>query len=119
MPKYLLIARDNGDWSELAGAASPAEIQAIIARYRAWGERMAEQGKLLSGEKLRDGEGRVLKGQGSAAKVLDGPHIESKEVIGGFWILQAEDYDEAVKLASDSPHLQFGSLELRAIEEMP
>jgi hypothetical protein len=119
MPRYLLVARDSGDWSQLAGAASPAEIQAIIAKYRAWSERVAAQGKLLTGEKLRDGEGRVLKGQGKSTKVLDGPHSESKEVIGGFWILQADDYEEAVQLVSDSPHLQFGSLELRAIEEMP
>ncbi|MGH7466638.1 MAG: YciI family protein [Longimicrobiales bacterium] len=118
MPKYLLVARDAGDWSKLAGAASPAEIQAIIDKYRAWSEKVAAQGKLLTGEKLRDGEGRVLKGQGKATRITDGPHSESKEIIGGFWILQAANYEEAVKLASDSPHLQFGSLELRAIEEM-
>jgi hypothetical protein len=80
---------------------------------------VAAQGKLLSGEKLRDGEGRLLKGQGKSTRVTDGPHIASKEVIGGFWILQADSYEDAVKLASDSPHLQFGSLELREIEEMP
>ncbi len=118
MPKYLLVARDAGNWSELAVDASPAEIQAIIGKYRAWAEKVAAQGKLMLGEKLRDGEGRVLKGQGKGAKVTDGPHSESKEVIGGFWILQAGSYQEAVKLASDSPHLQFGSLELREIEEM-
>ena len=118
MPKFLLVARDRGDWSELAGQASPAEIQAIIDKYRVWAEGVAAQGKLVTGEKLRDGEGRVLNGQGKSARVTDGPHSESKEVIGGFWILQAGSYEEAVKLALDSPHLQFGSLELRAIEEM-
>ena len=79
---------------------------------------MAAQGKLVSGEKLRDGEGRVLQGEGKGGKVTDGPHSASKEVIGGFWILQADSYDDAVKLASDSPHLKFGSLEVREIEEM-
>ena len=118
MPKYLLVARDPGTWEATVGDISPEEIQAILARYAAWGQRVSGQGKLLSGEKLKDGEGKVLRKNGSGLKVSDGPHSESKEVIGGFWLLQAESYEEAVKLAADSPHLDFGSLELREIEDM-
>jgi hypothetical protein len=117
MPKYLLVARDVGNWMDMD--LSPAEIEAIINKYRSWAQRVAAQGKLLSGEKLRDGEGRVLKGNGKALKVTDGPHSESKEVIGGFWILEAASYEEAVALASDNPQLEHGTLELREIEEMP
>jgi hypothetical protein len=119
MAKFLLVARDSGKWTELAGQASPAEIQSIIDKYNAWSERVAAQGGLVTGEKLRDGEGRVLKAQGGGLKVTDGPHSESKEVIGGFWILEADSYEEAVNLAKDSPHLSFGSLELRQIQEIP
>src|SRR5688572_30232771 len=117
MPKYLLLARDTTNWMDLD--LSPADIEAIINKYRTWAEKVASQGKLLSGEKLRDGEGRVLKGTGKSMKVTDGPHSESKEVIGGFWILEAASYEEAVALASDSPQLEHGTLELREIEEMP
>jgi hypothetical protein len=117
MPKYLVLARDEGNWMDMD--LSPADIEAIINKYRAWAEKVASQGKLLSGEKLRDGEGRVLKGAGKSMKVTDGPHSESKEVIGGFWILEAASYDEALKLAADNPQLEHGSLELREIEEMP
>lgn len=118
MPKYLMVARDPGNWSEQATGMSPAEMQAIIGRYQAWNERVAQQGKLLSGEKLKDGEGRLLTAERGAVRVLDGPHTASKEVIGGFWLLEAASYEEAVQLAQDSPHLEFGSLELRAIEEL-
>lgn len=117
MPKYLVLARDEGNWMDMD--LSPADIEAIINKYRAWAQRVASQGKLLSGEKLRDGEGRVLKGQGKGLKVTDGPHSESKEVIGGFWILEAANYEEAAKLIADNPQLEHGSLELREIEEMP
>jgi hypothetical protein len=117
--RYLLVARDTGDWATTAASASPEEIQAIIGRYIEWSSRLAEQGKLLSGEKLKDGEGRVLSGRGSSLRVTDGPHAESKEVLGGFWLLQADSYDEAVRLAAECPHLDFGSLELREIEETP
>jgi hypothetical protein len=118
MAKYLMVARDSGDWATMAAGASPEEIQAILERYMAWSEKLMSSGNLLSGEKLRDGEGRVLKGSGSALRVTDGPHTESKEVLGGFWLLEADDYEHAARLASDCPHLDFGSLEVRAIEEM-
>jgi hypothetical protein len=118
MPKYLLVARDSGTWESAAGTMSPSEMQAILAQYSAWGARVAGQGKLKEGHKLRDGEGKVIRSQKERLRVTDGPHSESKEVIGGIWVLEADSYDEVVKLASDSPHLQFGSLEVRQIEDM-
>ena len=118
MPKYLLIARDSGAWETSTGTMSPSEMQAIMAQYSDWGARVAGQGKLKEGHKLRDGEGKVLRAQQEQLRVTDGPHVASKEVIGGYWLLEADSYDEVVKLASDSPHLQFGSLEVREIEEM-
>lgn len=118
MPSYLLLARDSNEAVKTWQGMSAQEVQAAIAKYQAWSERVASQGKLKDGQKLRDGEGKVLRGQGKSLKVTDGPHSESKEIIGGFWILEASSYDEAVKLAADSPHLEHGSLELREIEDM-
>ena len=51
--------------------------------------------------------------------VSDGPFVESREIVGGVYVLAARDYDEAVALLSDSPHLRFGSIEIREIEELP
>lgn len=118
MPRYLMVARDSGEWSEAAKGISPEEMQAILGRYQAWAERLAEQGGLQAGEKLRDGEGRVLAGRGGSVRVTDGPHTAGKEVIGGFWILDAPSYEDAIALAEDCPHLEFGSLELREIEDL-
>lgn len=118
MPQYLLIARDAGDWDAMAGDISPDEIQAILEKYNAWSEKLASAGKLVSGQKLKDGEGRVVRKNEGAMKVMDGPHAESKEVVGGFWIVEAESYEDAVKLAADNPHLDFGTLEVREIELM-
>lgn len=116
MAKYLLLARDEGNWHE--ADISPAEIEAILARYNAWSSSLAEKGHLLSGEKLTDGQGRVLRGAGDAMRISDGPHTESKEVVGGFWILQAESYEQVVRLSADCPHLEHGALEIREIEAM-
>jgi hypothetical protein len=117
MPQFMVIARDQG----FDSALSPAEMQEILAKYIAWGQALAAKGKLVTGNKLKDGEGRVVGAVGgraglAAALVTDGPYAESKEVLGGYWILDAANYDEAVALVSDSPHIQFGTLEVRAVE---
>lgn len=115
MARFLVLPRDPvGGLDDV----SPAEMQRIVEKYLAWGAKLAEAGKLEGGEKLQDGEGRVLRGEGDALATADGPFAEAKEVVGGFWILRAEDLDEAVRLASDCPHLGFGSLEIRPIDEL-
>lgn len=115
MARFLVIPRDpSGSWDDV----SPAEMQRVVEKYVAWGARLDQAGQLEAGEKLCDGRGRVLRGEGEALSVADGPFAEAKEVIGGFWILRAADLEEAVSLVSDCPHLGFGSLELREIEEL-
>jgi hypothetical protein len=60
----------------------------------------------------------VVRQVGGEMVVTDGPYVESKELLGGFWLVEAASYDEVVTMVSDSPHLATGSLELRQIEEM-
>lgn len=115
MARFLVLPRDPASaWEDV----SPAEMQRIVEKYVAWTTRLAEAGKLEGGEKLEDGDGRVVKGEGEGLKVSNGPFAEAKEVVGGFWILRAEDYEEAVRLVSDCPHVGVGTLEIRRIEEM-
>jgi len=52
----------------------------------------------------------------SSVAITDGPFAEAKEIIGGYFIVQANSYDEAVGLAKDCPHLDFGTIEVREIE---
>jgi hypothetical protein len=115
MPRFLLLARDDGTaFADL----SPQEAEAVIGRYIAWSERLRRLGHLASSDKLRDDEGRTLRKSRDQLVITDGPYVEVKEVVGGFWLLDAASYDQAVALASESPHLDFGSLELRQIHEL-
>lgn len=116
MPRFIVIPRDNpADFAQV----SPEQMQAIVQRYHAWSVGLAEQGHLLMGEKLRDDAGKVLRGAGGALSATDGPFVETKEIIGGFWLIQADDLDHAVRLVSGCPHLESsGSLEIREIEEL-
>jgi hypothetical protein len=108
MPQYALLLRDSGGFPD---DISPEEIQAIIARYRDWMEKVKG-----SGQKLRDGEGRVAVRRDGALTITDGPYAEAKEVLGGFFLVEAPDYAAMARLVEDCPHLDFGSIEIREIE---
>jgi hypothetical protein len=96
---------------------SPDELQGVIQRYAAWSKGLAADGRLVGGHKLRDDEGRVLKKKNNETTVTDGPYAELKEVVGGYFHITAESYDEAVQIARNCPHLDYGgTIEVRAIE---
>ena len=118
MPEYMLLLHENpAGWAAL----SPEDMQRVIQRYSTWSAGLASRGQLRGGEKLRDEGGKHLRRNGSNAKpsVVDGPYSEVKEIVGGFFKVAAADYDEAVQLASDCPHLDFGWIEIREIEPTP
>ena len=110
--QYLLILRENPAAFE---HISPAEMQAIVERYVAWGHSLAERGVMAGGIKLADVGGRHVRTVG----VTDGPYAETKEVVGGFFEVLAEDYDGAVALAQECPHLDYGWIEVRRVETTP
>lgn len=109
MPQFVLMLRDSGSFPE---NISPEEIQQVIERYRVWSERVGAKG-----QKLADGEGRtVVRRSEGGITITDGPYAESKEVIGGYFVMDAPSYDAAAALVEDCPHLDFGSIEIRQIE---
>ena len=113
MPQYMLLLHDAGT---MPPDLSPEDMQAIIQRYIDWRTKAAANGRKVEGHKLRDGEGRLLRGKVGAPMITDGPYAEAKEIIGGLFMIEARDYNEAVKLASDCPHLEFGTIEIREVE---
>ncbi|WP_223640876.1 YciI family protein [Corallococcus sp. EGB] len=115
MARYLMLLHEN---PATFAAMSPAELQAILEEYVRWSDALRQEGRLLQGEKLRDDGGRRLKQQGGQVLVSDGPYAEVKDVVGGLFILSADSYDAAVALARTCPHLRYGEVELRAIEEV-
>ena len=116
MARFMVLARDSAPSTGM----SPEEIQKMIERYRLWSDRLRQAGKVLEGQKLWQGEGKTVRKKGASLAVTDGPYAESKEILGGFWVVEAASYDEALALIGDSPHLDYGgTLEVRRIEEMP
>jgi hypothetical protein len=117
MAKFLFLLQDNpSDYANL----SPSDMQRIVAEYTQWAQHLAAQGKLVAGEKLADEGGKHLRSHKGTVVVTDGPFIESKEVLGGYFVVEASDYDDAVAIAKTCPHIRYGAgTILRRIEEMP
>jgi len=118
MPKFMLILRADVtvDYSKF----TPADFEQILGEYSAWGEKMQKEGRLELGHKLTDQGGKVMTPTGKDKKttVKDGPYVESKEVVGGVYLIKADSYDHAVKLCEGHPNFRFGSIEVRELDFM-
>jgi hypothetical protein len=72
----------------------------------------------VSSHKLADDAGKVLRGR-SQARITDGPYSETKEVLGGYFMIEAPSYDDAVGHSRDCPHLEYGgTIEVRQVDPM-
>ena len=90
-------------------------MQETILKYGAWARKLKEEGRLLDAEPL-DHTGRVLDSAGGV--VTDGPFMETKEMIGGYYVYNAADIDEAVTIGRECPALTYGgSVEIRPIAD--
>src|SRR5689334_21700057 len=114
MSQFMLLLHDTSQ--ELA-TASPEQMQAMFERYRAWSRKVGEAGKMAGGAKLNDEGGRHLRSNGGGkVEVTDGPYAEAKEVLGGYYTVTADSYDEAVEIARGCPHLDYGWIEVRQVD---
>ena len=109
MSQYvLLLHSDPSGW----GKMSPDEMQKAVEKFMAWSKKPFTVG----GKRLADDAGRVMRSTNGQTRTTDGPYSESKEVLGGFYIIEAANYEEAVNLSLDHPTLEYGgTLEIRQI----
>jgi len=101
----------GADYQELG--LSPEQMQERMGRWFAWHQKMTEKGVMKHGNALHAGGKRV---SGPNRVVTDGPFVESKEWVGGYYVVQATDYDEVVKIAEDFPDYDLGgAVEIREV----
>jgi hypothetical protein len=114
MSQYLLLLYDN---SAALRNLSPEEMQKAFEKYMAWSKMPFTKG----GKRLAEDHGRIMHPHKDAAhagksRVTDGPYSEAKEVLGGFYLIEADSYDHAVELTQGHPHLEYnGVIEVRQI----
>ena len=110
--EYLLPFRGD-EWHK---GLSPEELQTVMSQCKAWFDQLTAQGKIKAGQPLVR-EGAIVSGRNGRV-VADGPFAESKEVIGGYLVLQAASLEEAVAIAKGSPSLAYGTaIEVRPVAE--
>ena len=115
MRYLLMIALD-----ESASSRTPEEDgQEMAPEYAAFAKEMAERGVLLGGERLMPStSATTVKVRDSKVITVDGPFAETKEQIGGYFVVECKDLDEAIEVASKIPGARDGSIEVRPIWEM-
>jgi hypothetical protein len=100
-------------------AMTEAEGAALTARYADFMQEMGQRGVIEGGERLRDvSDATTVRVREGEVLTSDGPFAETKEQIGGYFIVNCKDLDEAVEIASKIPGAAHGTIEVRPIWEM-
>ncbi len=114
MEKFMLIF--HGGMGAEGNQPTPEEMQTQMAKWMAWVDKLAKAGKYVTGEPLLPG-GKLVTGKDK--KVTDGPYTEGKELVGGFFIINAADINEAVELSKECPDFEYGgSVQVRQVMKM-
>jgi hypothetical protein len=104
----LLLYDDPTGWVKL----SPEEMQKAVEKYFAWAKKPFNK----DSKRLTEDVGRVIRSESGKPRATDGPYSETKEILGGFYLIEAANYDEAVARSLDHPHLEYGgTIEVRQL----
>lgn len=108
MEKFMLIFQGGLDPN-----SSPEALQANMGKWMSWIEKLSKDGKYVGGEALIPGGKKI---SGSHNNVTDGPYTEGKELIGGYFIINAKDFDEAIELCREYPdYAAGGTIQVRQV----
>ena len=113
MPQYMLLMYDDP-------AAGPAEgspeDQAEFAGWMSYTDQMAQAGIMRAGEALHPvSTATTVRVRGDERVVSDGPFAETKELLGGYYVIDVPDLDTALEWAGKAPHIEHGSVEVRPV----
>jgi hypothetical protein len=110
--RYMLVLiGEEGGYQD----ATPEEMQAEMGRWAAYGNEATENGAFVCGEGLQESAAATtVRFKDGDTTVTDGPFAETKEQIGGFYVLECKDLDEALEYARKIP-FQNGSVEVRPV----
>lgn len=115
MRYMLLICADE----KTEAVVPPAEMSAIVQGHRGFAEELRAAGKMLAGERLRpEGDGSRVRLKAGQHQVTDGPFAETKEALGGFYLIECASKQEAVEWATKIPLRPDSFVEVRPVWAM-
>ena len=115
--RYLcLIYSDEKRWER----ASETEWNTVMAEYNAFTDSIKRSGNYIGGEALESTNAATsVRIRNGKASTTDGPFAETKEQLGGFYLIKAKDLNDAVQVATRIPGAKYGTIEVRPIMEIP
>ena len=113
--KFLCLACED---EQTLNSLTPGEWDALRRETLAYVETLRQRGHLVVTEALQSTRtAATVRVRGGKVSVTDGPFAETKEIIGGFFLIEARDLDEAIRLASRWPSARLGTIEVRPVQE--
>jgi hypothetical protein len=117
MAHYLLAVHSPTDMGEFGNYGSREEMEEAFAATGVFNDKLRAEGYWVFAGGLEPATtATVVDGQGETPVMTDGPFLESKEVIGGFWVIDAPDLDVALRLAAEGSKACRGKVEVRPFE---
>jgi hypothetical protein len=115
--KYLcLIYSDETQWPKLP----KEDTDKMLAEYGAFGESIRSGGQFIAGHRLHPtNTATTVRIRDGKMSTTDGPFAETKEQLGGFYMIEARDLNEAIQIGARIPGARVGSIEVRPVWEMP
>ncbi len=114
--QYLLLI--YGNEKEFDAQPKP-ELDKMMAEYNAFSADVAKSGKLVGGNRLQSiATATTVRIRDGKNQITDGPFAETREQLGGYYLVEANDLDEATKLALRIPSARTGSIEIRPVWSM-
>jgi hypothetical protein len=120
--RYLLLIYDeeSAATSPTTPAPSEEDVTRVMGDYGAFTKELRDRGVFEAGEALQSvASASTVRLREGETLITDGPFMETKEALGGFYLLNCRDLDEALELAAKCPAAQFGSIEVRPIWDAP
>ena len=111
--KYLCLIYDD---EKVLGKMAKAELDALMGEYFAFTEGIKKSGHYISGEALQPVQtATTVRVRNGKTSTTDGPFAETKEQLGGFYMIEARDLNEAIQVAAKIPPAEVGCIEVRPI----
>jgi hypothetical protein len=117
--RYAILIYDTQTADPSPEPPDPTVMGEVMSAYNAYTQMLRERGAYLGGEALQPNPTATTLSQKDGQTITtDGPFAETKEGLGGFYLIEARDLDEALELAAQCPGIRVGSIEVRPIWEM-
>lgn len=114
MPRYMLSVYGPAEQNEFGGYPTKEDMLQAFEDTKAFNDKLAAEGYFVFADGLEPATtATVVDGQGDQPVFTDGPYLESKEFLGGFWIIDAPDLDVALRLAAEGSKACRGKVEVR------